>query len=134
MHATGTFDVTVTPQQADNPDAQAANISRLSLGKRFQGDLEATSHGEMLAAGDGTKSGGYVAIERVTGALHGRTGSFMPLHSAMMKQGVPERWSVAVVPDSGTDQLVDIDGTMTIVIADGKHHYEFAYTIRDASR
>lgn len=36
--------------------------------------------------------------------------------------------TVAVVPGSGTDGLAGISGTMRIVIADGKHSYEFEYS------
>ena len=37
--------------------------------------------------------------------------------------------AVTVVPDSGTDQLVGLAGTMTIIIEGGKHSYDFEYTL-----
>jgi len=83
----------------------------------------------MLASSDGGKSGAYVAIEKITGTLQDRKGSFVLLHSAVMDQGVPVNWSVAVVPDSGTGQLQGISGTMKITIADGKHFYDFDYSL-----
>ncbi|WP_345779211.1 DUF3224 domain-containing protein [Lysobacter sp. CFH 32150] len=129
MHAQGSFDVKVKPQQADNPEAKAAQLTRLSIDKQFHGALEATSTGEMLASGDGAGSGAYVALEKVTGSLQGRKGSFVLLHSAVMTQGTPQHWSVTVVPDSGTDQLRGLAGAMTITIIDGKHDYDFAYTL-----
>jgi hypothetical protein len=130
MHAKGSFDIKITPQQADNSAAKAAQVGRLSLDKHFHGELEATSQGEMLASGDGSQSGAYVAIEKVTGTLQGRNGSFVLMHSAVMNHGKPESWSVVVVPDSGTEQFTGLAGTMTIIItADGKHHYDFAYTL-----
>lgn len=130
MHAKGTFDVTVKPQQPDNDQARAAGLARLSLDKRFAGALAATSQGEMLASGGGSSpSGAYVALERVSGTLDGREGSFVLLHSAMMTGGVPRDWSVKVVPDSGTGKLAGLSGSMTITIADGKHFYDFAYEL-----
>ncbi|MPZ16424.1 MAG: DUF3224 family protein [Luteitalea sp.] len=129
MQANGTFDVKITPQQADNPDAQAANVSRLSLNKQYHGILEAAGHGEMLAFGDGTQSGAYVAVEKVSGTLQGREGSFALVHRAVMRSGVPEGWSVTVIPDSGTGELAGLEGSMTIILADGKHSYEFSYTL-----
>ena len=129
MHAHGTFDVKVAPQAADNPPAQAAGLARLSLDKRFHGDLEGGSQGEMLASGDGTHSGAYVALEKFTGTLRGRSGSFVLMHSAVMNRGTPESWSVAVVIDSGTDQLTGLSGQMTIRIEDGKHYYGFDYSL-----
>lgn len=129
MHIHGTFDVKIQPQQPDNAQAQAAQISRLSLDKRYHGALDATGLGEMLASGDGSRSGAYVAIEKVTGALHGRKGSFVLVHSAVMSEGVPTRWSVDVVPDSGTGQLEGLAGAMRITIVDGKHFYDFDYSL-----
>lgn len=130
MHARGTFEVSVKPQQPDNEPAKASGLARLSLDKRFIGALAGVGQGEMLASGGGSSSSGaYVALERVSGTLDGREGSFVLLHSAVMTDNVPKDWSVKVVPDSGTGQLAGIAGSMTITIADGKHFYNFAYTL-----
>lgn len=129
MHATGHFDVKVSPQTPDNPQAQASGLARLSLDKQFHGDLDAASQGEMLAAGDGTTSGAYVALEKVSGKLHGRSGSFVLVHRALMVDGTPQEWTVTVVPGSGTGELAGLAGAMTIAIADGRHGYELAYTL-----
>lgn len=129
MNANGTFDVTVRPQSADNPQAQSSGLSRLSIEKRFHGPLEATSRGEMLASGDGRQSGAYVALETVEGQLDGRRGSFVLMHSAVMNRGTPENWSVVVVRDSGRGELAGLSGAMRIVIADGVHRYEFDYSL-----
>ena len=130
-HAKGTFEVKLTPQKPDNKDAEAANIGRMSADKQYHGDLEGTGKGEMLAAGTEVKgSAGYVAMERVTGTLHGRSGSFVLQHSGTMTRGTPEL-TVTVVPDSGTGQLVGLAGKMNIIIAGGKHSYEFEYTLGD---
>jgi len=129
MKVTGTFEVKVTPQKPDNPPAEAAGFGRMSIDKVFHGGLEATSKGEMLAAMSPVKgSAGYVAMERVTGTLDGKTGSFVLQHSGSMDKGA-QSLSVTVVPDSGTGELAGITGTMTIDIADGKHSYTFAYTL-----
>lgn len=128
--ASGTFEVKVAPQA---PDAGAdVGLGRMSLDKQFQGDLEGTSKGQMLAAMSSVPgSGGYVAMERVTGTLKGRSGSFVLQHSGAMSRGVPQM-TVSVVPDSGTGQLAGLAGVMTIKIADGKHSYEFEYTLAEA--
>lgn len=129
MHASGAFDVKINPQKPDNPEAEAANLSRLSFDKHFHGGLESTSKGEMLATGNGERSGAYVAIEKVSGSLHGRKGSFVLVHRAVMNDGAPQEWSVVVVPDSGTEQLAGLEGAMKITISDGKHYYDFQYTL-----
>jgi uncharacterized protein DUF3224 len=129
-HAKGTFDVKVTPQPAD--DAAAGPFARLFVDKQFHGDLDAPSNGQMLAWGTGAESSGaYVALERVSGALHGRRGSFVLQHSGTMTKGVASM-TVTVVPGSGTDELTGLAGKMTIIIAEGKHSYAFEYTLDGA--
>jgi Protein of unknown function (DUF3224) len=105
----------------------------MSMEKQFHGDLEATTKGEMLSAGGSVQgSAGYVAIERVSGSLHGRVGTFVLQHSGVMTRGVPGL-AVSVVPDSGTGELVGLAGTMQIVIGSGKHTYDFTYTLGEST-
>jgi Protein of unknown function (DUF3224) len=131
-HASGPFEVKLTPQTPDNKESQSANLGRMSIDKQFHGDLEATSKGEMLSAMTDVKgSAGYVAMERVSGTLQGRSGTFVLQHTGTMTRGTPQL-SVTVVPDSGTGKLVGLAGTMTIKIVDGKHSYEFDYTLAES--
>jgi hypothetical protein len=124
--AKGTFDVKVTPVPEDQGDP---SLGRFTLKKQFDGDLEATSKGLMLTAGTAVKgSGAYVAIEKVTGTLRGRTGTFVLQHMGTMTQGAPQM-SVTIVPDSGTGELVGISGKMIIIVADGKHSYDLTYAM-----
>ena len=126
---TGTFDVKLTPQAGDE---SGAGLGRFTIAKQFHGDLEATSAGQMVSAGvSGKGSAGYVAIERVTGTLSGRRGSFVLQHNGLMTRGVPSL-TIVVVPDSGTDELEGLTGKMEIIIAGGKHSYDFEYTITPA--
>jgi hypothetical protein len=125
-HARGTFDVKVTPAPGDDKDAVPG---RFLLEKQFHGDIEGTSKGQMLTAGDFAKgSAGYVAMEQITGTLAGRSGSFALQHSGTISQGAQEL-HIQVVPGSGTGQLEGITGTMTIEIKDKKHFYDFEYTL-----
>jgi hypothetical protein len=128
-HASGTFEVKLAPQKPDNPPAESANLGRMSIDKQFEGDLEGTSQGEMLSYMTEVKgSGVYVAIERVNGTIHGRSGSFVLHHTGIMSRGAPQL-SVTVVPDSGTGQLKGITGTLAIKVENGKHFYEFEYSL-----
>lgn len=128
LQAAGTFDVDLTPRAPDDKPGSEA-VGRMSLAKEFSGDLEAHSVGEMLAAGTEVKgSAGYVAMERVSGTLHGRTGSFVLQHSGTMTRGAPHL-SVTVVPDSGTGELLGLTGAMKIAVEDGKHIYAFEYSL-----
>lgn len=128
-HATGPFDVKISPLSEDK--GEGANLGRMSLDKQFHGDLEATSKGEMLTAmSEVPGSGVYVAVERVTGKLHGRSGSFALVHKGVMTRGA-QQLDLSVVPDSGSGELAGISGKMAIIIAaDGKHSYDFEYTLQ----
>src|SRR5579863_4683521 len=130
LTASGTFEVKVTPMAPDE-DGEAS-IGRMRLDKQFHGDLEGSSKGVMLAAATPVSgSAGYVAMERVSGALHGREGTFVLQHLGAMTRGEP-RMTVSVVPDSGTGELEGIAGALKIVIDGGKHFYEFDYTLPEA--
>jgi hypothetical protein len=126
--AAGPFDVKLSPLALEDK-TEGTLLARMSLDKQFHGDLEAASKGEMLSAGTAVKgSAGYVAIERVSGTLSGRRGTFVLQHSGTMTRGEPHL-TISVVPDSGTGELEGLAGTMTITIVDGKHSYEMHYTL-----
>jgi hypothetical protein len=128
MHAKGTFDVKITPQP-DPDKAEGSTLGRMTLDKQLKGDLEATGKGQMLTAMTDVKgSAGYVAIERITGTLSGRKGSFVLQHTGTM-QGPTRDLSITVVPDSGTGDLVGLSGKFHVVIEDGTHSYDFEYTL-----
>jgi Protein of unknown function (DUF3224) len=128
-YAKGTFDVKVLPLADEH--AAGAGLGRMSIDKQFHGDLEATSEGQMLSFMTSVKgSAGYVAMERVTGKLSGRSGSFVLQHSATMDRGAPTL-NITVVPDSGTDELSGLTGKLQIIIADGKHSYDFEYVLSE---
>ncbi|MGO9832149.1 MAG: DUF3224 domain-containing protein [Myxococcaceae bacterium] len=132
MHVSGSFDVQMTPQ-GSNDEAEGSTLGRLSIAKHFHGELEASSEGQMLTAVSSVQgSAGYVAIERVTGSLDGRRGSFVLQHSGTMSaRGVEQR--VTIVPDSGTGQLVGLAGTMAIQLVNAKHLYQLEYTLPDGA-
>jgi len=132
-HAIGAFDIKITPLTLENKSFPET-MGRYGLTKEIHGDLEATSIGEMLTSKTATPgSQAYVAIEYVTGTLNGRKGSFVLQHRGVMARGNFELL-VTVVPDSGTGELTGLAGTFTINIADGKHSYDFAYTLADAAK
>ena len=127
-HARGTFEVKMTPQPAQDGIGDPG-IGRMALDKQFRGELEATGKGQMLAAGtDVSGSAGYVALERVSGTLHGRSGTFALQHNGTMTRGTPQL-SITVVPDSGSGELLGLAGTLAITITDGQHFYDFEYTL-----
>lgn len=127
-HVSGRFEVKLSPQAAA-PGIEAARLGRMTIDKQFHGDLQAHSLGEMLSAmGEIKGSAGYVAIERVSGTLLGKKGSFVLMHTGTMNRGQPQL-TIQVVPDSGTDELTGISGTMGIDIREGQHFYNFDFSL-----
>jgi Protein of unknown function (DUF3224) len=126
--ARGHFTVEMKPQPGQT-DVAGVALGRMSLDKRFEGDLVGSGQGEMLTALTPVKgSAGYVAVERFTGTLHGQAGSFVFQHSGTMDQGA-QRLAISVVPDSGTEGLTGLRGTFKLNVAEGRHTYEFKYTL-----
>lgn len=128
MRASGTFEIKMSPLETYN-QAEDAKVGRMSIDKTFAGDLVAASQGEMLSGGSPAEgSAGYVAIERVTGTLNGRSGSFLLQHSGTM---TPESQEVTIriVPASGTGELEGLTGAMSIEMVDGQHSYALEYTL-----
>jgi hypothetical protein len=129
--ATGSFEVKMVPRPAEE-NVHDPSISRMSLDKQFSGDLTGSSKGQMLAVSTEVKNSAvYVALERFTGTLHGRTGSFALHHTGIMTRGNPQL-SITVVPDSGTGDLVGLTGTLNIKIENGNHSHEFDYALGEA--
>lgn len=131
-HATGSFEVKSTPQPSGFK-TEDPKLGRTTGEKQFHGDLEATSEVQMLTAGTSVKgSAAYVAIEKITGTLKSRSGTFILQHTGTMNRGVAQL-TVTVVPDSGTEQLAGLSGKMNIVVAaDGKHSYDFEYALPES--
>lgn len=131
--ATGSFEVSLQP--LPNADVTAdGQFGRMLLNKKFIGDLVASARGQMLTAQTPVKgSAGYVAIDHVTGELDGRKGGFVLQHSGSMNRGVPSL-SIMVVPDTGTGELTGLSGTLSINIIDGRHFYDFIYSLPEQGR
>ena len=123
--ASGPFDVKVTPHEA----APDATVARMLLYKEFHGELEAIAHGEMIASSEPlTGAAAYVALDRVTGTLHDRSGSFLIAHRGTMNSA-GQQLSIIIVPGSGTGQLEGITGTIGIRIEEKKHYYDIEYEV-----
>jgi hypothetical protein len=129
MNISGKFEVKLSPLDVSVEGIAGINLGRMSIDKTFYGALDATSKGEMLTAMTSVKgSAGYVAVEQVSGTLSDKEGSFVLQHFGTMDKG-KDYLMLQVVPDSGTDQLSGLTGTMVIKIEDGQHYYEFEYKL-----
>lgn len=132
FHLTGLFDVKMGPQAPELPfsgEKTGATLGRMTLDKRYHGELDATAQGQMLSAVTAVPgSAGYVAIEHVSGRLAGRSGSFVLQHHGLMDRGT-QQLAIVVVPGSGTGELAGLAGTMGIRIAEGRHFYSFDVTL-----
>ena len=125
--ASGPFDVQTLPQAAE-ADTTYAAVARLLLDKKFHGALDAVSKGQMLATGGEGGWGVYVAMEKVSGRLDGRAGSFVLYHSGTIdKDG--QHLDVTVAPGSGSGDLAGMTGKMGIKNLNGVHSYLFEYEL-----
>ncbi|MEZ4895345.1 MAG: DUF3224 domain-containing protein [Saprospiraceae bacterium] len=124
--AKGTFEVKMNPQSQEQVGTHT--MGRYLLDKQFIGDLEAASTVEMLAAGTENGAGAYVAIERITGKLHGKAGTIILTHTGTRTQ-TSQELRVAVVPGCSTGDLAGLTGTMEIIIENKIHHYVFTYQL-----
>lgn len=128
MIATGTFTVKLVPQAVPGIAADPM-LGQMSIDKELTGDLTGTSSGCMITGGDfRTGSAAYSAIERVTGTLHGKPGSFILQHTGLMTPA-GSSLVITVVSGSGTDALAGIGGTFVIRVEDGVHFYDLDYTL-----
>jgi hypothetical protein len=130
-HGSGTFEVVITPETQDGAPASGMPTSRMGLAKTFSGGMTGTASGTMLAAGTPQpgQPAGYVAIDQFRGTVDGLAGGFLLLHRGTMTKTGGGELSIVIAPDSGTDALDGILGTLTIEIKDGKHLYDLSYTL-----
>jgi hypothetical protein len=130
-HATGTFDVKITPEAQGEAPEGGLPTARMSLAKTFSGGMIGTAQGTMLSAGTPHpgSAGAYVAIDQFHGTVDGRAGGFLLLHRATMDKASKPDMSIVIAPDTGTGALVGIAGTFAIEVKDGVHHYDLAYTL-----
>lgn len=127
-HARGTFDVQLHALPLEDIGKEAS-LGRMSLDKQYHGDLDGTAKGQMLTIGTSTTgSAVYVAVERVTATLGGRRGTFALHHAGVMNRGT-QSLSITVAPDSGTDELKGMTGTLRIEVKDGEHLYDLEYSL-----
>ena len=129
MKVKGIFSPSLSPLESYAEGKHNMKLGRMSIDKTFEGELKATSRGEMLSVMTPEKgSAGYVAIEQVEGTLSGKNGSFVLQHFGIMNKG-EQRLELEVVPSSGTGELSGLTGNMNIIVEDGKHRYEFDYEL-----
>lgn len=127
MKVSGTFDVHL---KSLDPHAQGEHgiiFRRMSISKRYMGELSGSSKGEMLSVNTAVKgSAGYTAMEQVEGTLCGKWGSFVLQHFGQNNKG-NSHLILKVVPDSATGKLVGLVGEMRIRVEGGQHFYEFEF-------
>ena len=133
MHATGTFNVTIGKAEASDI-GKSAGIGRMTIDKVWSGAIEGTSKGEMLSTSEANGAMAYVALEKMTVKVNGRSGTFVFTHGATMLASDPVSGvlEVKVVPSSGTGELQGLEGKLSITVDKSGHSYDFAYTLPDS--
>ena len=131
QHATGTFEVKMTPEAQGDAPTGGLPTSRMGIAKSFSGGMTGTATGTMLAAGTPQpgQPAGYVAIDQFSGSVDGKAGGFLLLHRGTIDKAGGSDLSVIIAPDSGTGALEGITGSFAIKIEGGVHQYDLAYTL-----
>ena len=131
MHATGTFDVTITPEASGDAPTGGVPTARMAIAKTFIGGMTGTAAGTMLSAGvpQPGQAAAYVAVDQFTGSVDGHKGGFVLLHRGTMTKAGASDLSITIAPDSGTGALTGIAGSLSIEIAGGVHRYDLSYTL-----
>lgn len=130
-HATGTFEVKITPEAQGAAPEGGMPTARMALAKTFSGGMVGTAEGTMLSVGvpQPGHAAAYVAVDQFNGTVDGKAGGFLLLHRATMTKAGGGDMSVTIAPDSGTGSLAGIEGALKIEIVGGKHHYDLSYTL-----
>ena len=120
MRAVARFDLDSFDEDPPHREEDGLCHTRARIEKTFRGDIEGHGSVEMLAARS-AEGAGYVALEHITGTVHGRAGGFSLLHiGTMAGADTWARWPV--VPGSGTGALRTIRGDGRIDIDAAGHH------------
>ena len=84
-------------------------LTRVSATKSYQGDIEGEGNLEYLMMYRSAASASFMGLERVTGSIGGRSGSFVLQHLGTFEDGVA-KVTLSVVPGSGTGDLRGLKG------------------------
>jgi hypothetical protein len=121
--ATATASITVSawvPEPFDQP-TDGPSLVRIHVEETFTGEVEATGVATMLQVLSSDGSASFCALERVTGTLAGRRGTFVLQDTGTLDVDgrVTGRWFV--VPGSGTGDLVGLRGEGGFAALLGQH-------------
>jgi hypothetical protein len=104
------FEVTGWEPEVYDENIENVKLSRVTIKKRFEGELNGDSVAQGLFTAAAHESAGYVAVERVTGKFQEREGTFVIQHGGVIHKGQALHQYGDVIPDSGTGGFAGIGG------------------------
>lgn len=107
--AMGTFEQRYREESEYAEAAEGPRLVRVQVTHTFTGQIEGEGIGEQLVLYSDTDAGSYTGLERVTGRIDGRSGSFVLQHSGIFGAGAVQA-SWFVVAGSGTAELAGLAG------------------------
>ena len=109
--------------------ADLPKLTRASVTKTFTGDVEGVGQVEYLMMYRADGSAAFVGLERITGQLGGRNGSFVLERSGVFENGLAKE-TYTVVPGSGTGELSGLVGDGKSSVGHGMEHpFELSYEL-----
>ncbi|HEX8287493.1 MAG TPA: DUF3224 domain-containing protein [Pyrinomonadaceae bacterium] len=125
------FQVTLWDVNPYNETADGQTFSRGTVNKTFDGALKGESTGEILMFSGADGSAAYTVLEKVTGEIEGRAGSFSMMHGATHTPQETSRAGGIIVPNSGTGALKGIGGVVEFKSGENGKHIILDYTLPD---
>ena len=123
MTAKGTFEVDLQPQaDAGSP------AGRMVIDKTYSGDLTGTGIGQMISKRTESGAAVYFAVEEFSGSVKGRNGAFTLIHKGYMTKK-SQTLDIEILEGSGSGELENISGSMTITQDSNIHTYELVYEL-----
>lgn len=96
-------------------------LTRAAVTKTFTGDLVGEGHVEYLMMYRSDGSATFVGFERVAGHLAGKAGTFVLQRTGVFENGIAKE-SYAVIPGSGTGELLGLRGEGVSAVGHGMEH------------
>ena len=123
--ASATFEIKAWDEKPYDEFEGGRKLTRASVRKSFQGDIEGDSSLEYLMSYGEDGSASFVGVERIVGRVGNRSGSFVLQHSGTFAGGIAKAaWFV--VPGSGTGELSGLRGEGGFAAG---HEQQYAVTL-----
>ena len=119
IEANCTFQITGWEEKTYQEIEGSAKLSNAKVTQSYSGAVEGSSSIEYLMCYSIHGTATFVGLERVSGTVDGKTGTFVLQHNGTFSDG-KARSSWSIVPGSGTGDLASLRGNGSYVAGHGE--------------